>query len=185
MNVDLKGTFDTTNALSGMYLWLLFGYLVALLNCDLQRYMNSHPLVIHLVGLVAFFFLFAILDSNNSVAIGWVWLKTFFIYFLFVLMTKSKWYFVVPVLMLLLADQSLKKHVAFKKAEGKDDVTELEERSKIASRVINYVILCTIFVGAAQYMYLQKKEYKQDFSIYKFFFGITKCKSEMPRYSRM
>lgn len=192
--IDLSNTFDTTNALCGMYLWILFGYLAALLNCDLQRFIKSHPLVIHLVGLLTFFFLFTLIDDANKTSVGNIWIKTIFIYVLFILTTKSKWYFVVPVLIILLIDQTIKKNLSYKKQlteepntpiekkPSMDEIKQLEENVKKYTSFINKAIVIIILIGAIQYMYLQYKEYGKDFSYYKFFFGVTKCKEKMPKY---
>lgn len=171
--IDLTGTFDSTNALSGMFLWLIFGYLTALLNCDLQRFLTQHPAWIHAFGLTAFFFLFTLLDSKNKTSLGVLWIKTFFIYLLFVLMTKSKWYFVVPVLVLLLIDQSLKKNIAIK--EGNNEPVDKSEHEQLIS-FINMVVLVVIIVGTIHYYMLQKAQHKTDFRLSKFFFGIKDCK---------
>lgn len=188
LTLDFEGTFDTASSLSGMYLWLLFGYLSVMLNCDLQRFIQSHPLVMHLVGIVAFFFLFTVLDSNNKNDIKIIWIKTLIVYGLFILSTKSKWYFVVPVLVLLLVDQSMKKDLSFEKAKGhlsEEAIQRNEERVRKVTNIIQYVIYAMIITGTLHYVYLQKLEYKSEFRWSKFFFGITKCKSTMPRYSMM
>jgi hypothetical protein len=191
--IDFSNTFDTTNALSGMYLWILFGYLAALLNCDLQRFLKSHPIIIHLVGLLTFFFLFTLIDSANKTSVINIWIKTIFIYILFVLTTKSKWYFVVPVLVILLIDQTLKKDLSYKKqvaedkeATGKkltpDEIKKLEEHVNQYSSFINKAIIVIIICGVIHYMYLQYIEYGNKFSFYKFFLGVTRCKDKMPVY---
>lgn len=180
---DFSGTFDTTNALSGMFLWLVFGYLSVLLNCDLQRFLQSHQIVLHMFGLVAFFFLFTLLDSNNSSSISLLWVKTVFVYILFILMTKSKWYFVIPVVVLLLVDQILKKNVTIKAAsEGEDSVVSEKQFQKSATHYINICIIMLIIIGTLHYMYLQHVEYGKLFSFGKFFLGITKCKTRAPTY---
>jgi hypothetical protein len=179
--IDFSGTFDTTNALSGMFLWIVFGYLSVLLNCDLQRFLQSHQLVLHAFGLIAFFFLFTLLDSNNTSDIKVLWVKTVFVYILFVLMTKSKWYFVLPVIGLLLIDQSLKKFILINHAAGKD-VTEEKKFQKTATHAINICIIVVILLGTIHYMYLQHIEYGKNFSFSHFFLGITKCKAVSPRY---
>jgi len=176
-----QNTFDSTSALSGMFLWLIFGYLAGLLNCDLQRFLAQHPLVIHLFGIVSFFFLFTIIDTNNKTNIALVWLKTLFIYVLFVLMTKSKWYFVIPVLALLLVDQTFKKHVAIQKERNKD-ITQLQTKQEYLTKILNIFVISIIIFGTLHYMLLQKIEYKKNFSFYKFFFGVSKCKSYAPQY---
>jgi hypothetical protein len=174
----LSDTFDTTNALSGMYLWIIFGYLSALLNCDLQRMIKGQPIVLHAFGLTAFFFLFTVLDGSNKTAIGYVWLKTVFIYILFILMTKSKWYFVVPVLLLLLVDQTLKKDVAFHKAGEESSSKHIEKYERVQqliSRVINIGIIFIILIGTLHYFFLQRAQHGTDFSFFKFFLGWTRC----------
>lgn len=182
--MDLSGTFDTTNALSAMFLWLIFGFMSAMVNCDIQRFMFNHEYLFHAFGFLAFFFLFTLLDSNNKSGIAIIWVKSIFVYTLFVLMTKSKWYFVVPVLVLLLLDQSVKKELAFRKASGKD-VKRLEELQKTASQVINVAIIVLILMGTVHYAQLQAIEYKDKFDIRKFFLGTTKCKRYAPHYSKM
>ena len=190
--IDFSNTFDTTNALTGMYLWILFGYLAALLNCDLQRLVKSHPLVIHLVGLLTFFFLFTLIDSSNKTSVTNIWIKTVFIYILFVLTTKAKWYFVVPVLIILLIDQTMKKNLAYykqmeadspvKQEKAHEKVLKLEEQVHAYSSLINKAIIVLIIIGTIHYMYLQYIEYGSKFSFYKFFLGVTRCKDKMPDY---
>lgn len=174
---QLQRTFEATNALSNMYLWLLFGFLSTLVNCDLQRLLRSSRLVLHLTSIIAFFFLFTLIDSDNNASLLTTWSKTLVVYVLFLLTTKSKWYFAVPVLGLLLLDQSIKKHVQYKVAQGDaGDETHLWER---AGRWINYATYALIFVGALHYMVLQKREYGDDFSFGKFIFGSGQpCKAK-------
>lgn len=183
-SIDFSGTFDTMNALSSMYLWLIFGFLAGMLNCDLQRFMSQHPSIVHIFGLTAFFFLFTLLDSNNKNHIALVWLKTFLIYFLFVLMTKSKWYFAIPVITILLVDQTLKKHLAIKQAAGKateDDAALQQDVSKF----MNIFVVIVIVIGAIHYLFLQMSEYGDKFSFTTFLFGITRCKDVAPSYNTL
>lgn len=162
-------TFDTSFALSSMFLWIVFGFMAVTLNCDLQKLLRNNPFVLHLFGLLAFFFLFTLLDANNEKHVAVVWLKTFVIYILFVLMTKSKWYFVVPVLGLLLVDQTLKKQASFKKDP------KYYEFQKRYSDIINKVVIVVIIVGCLQYMWLQKQQHKNKFSFRKFFETSMAC----------
>lgn len=185
--IDITKAFDTTNALSGLYLWLLFGFLSVLVNCDLQRFIKQHPVIMHLVGILAFFFLFTIIDTDNKVSIGTVWIQTLFVYFIFMLMIKSKWYFVVPVIILLLIDQSIKKELNYElnKMSDKDAIEKKREYAKKISSIINIIIIVIIVIGTIHYAFLQKLEYKENFSFYKFFLGVSECKSYMPDYNKM
>jgi hypothetical protein len=131
-------------------------------------------------GFIAFVFLFTLLDTNNKSSILVIWAKSIFVYILFIMMTKSKWYFVVPVLVLLLIDQSLKKELAFQKQASKD-VKSFEESQKKVSRVINIAIVILIVVGTIHYMFLQASQYQENFDMVKFFFTTSsKCKNVNP-----
>lgn len=184
-----SNTFDTTYALSGIFLWTIFGFLSSILNCDIQRMIQKNPIFFHLVGVTSFFFLFTVIDTNNSTHISIVWLKTVIVYALFVLMTKSKWYFVLPILILLLIDQTYKKHIQFLKAQTKEEdaasLEELDNTQQITNKYINTMIIVLIFIGTAHYMYLQKIQHKSKFSLYNFFFLAGGCKSIAPNYSRL
>jgi hypothetical protein len=180
---NFSNTFDVSSALSGIFLWIIFSYLSTLLNCDLQRFLVNNPIWIHCFGITAFFFLFTVLDPNNKSHVGIIWIKTFIVYTLFILMTKSKWYFVIPVIVLLLVDQTLKKDVAIKHANAESGLQERERFQKWFSSFIIYVIIGIIIVGSIHYAYLQKLEYKSKFSLAKFIFGVNhNCKAKTPVY---
>lgn len=170
-----NNTFDITYALSAMFLWVAFGYISVLINCDLKRMILNNPIVMHAMALVAFFFLFTVLDPNNRTSVGQVFLKTAYVYVVFMLMIKSKWYFVMPVLALMLTDQVMKRNVAFKKADGQD-VDKEEARLRHITHWINVAIVVLAVVGFLDYIRIQTKEYGSDFSFYKFLFGWTVCK---------
>lgn len=173
-----------------MFLWLLFGFLSRLVNCDLQRMIEQSSGVRHLVGLMAFFFLFTLIDgSNHSVGVSSLFVKTFFVYILFIFTTKSKWYFALPVLGLLIYDQISKKiHEDCKKkmketGMSSEEIDEIDERANKKNKKMNILVVSTIIVGMLHYMYLQKLEYQKDFSLYKFFLVNNTCKSYFPTYT--
>ncbi len=173
----MSDTFDTTNALSAMFLWLIFGFLTVLVNCDIQRFIKNNPIVMHSFGFVAFFFLFTLLDSKNKTSINNIWIKTFFVYILFVLMTKSKWYFLIPVLALLLLDQSVKKDILYREENG-EDMTDKKIIRKKLTKFVNVTIIALIIIGAIHYSYLQRIQYGDKFTWFKFLLGVSKCKAK-------
>ena len=181
-------TFDTSSALAGMFLWITFSYLATMLNCDLQRTMQKHPLFMHLMGFTAFFFLFTLVGTSNATSIGVIFLKSIAVYVLFILITKSKWFFVLPVLAILLLDQILKKWSTIKlnnynsKVLSVDDNREDEklkldlevsQQEKI-SKCLMAAVVVLIIIGSLQYMHYQYKDHAK-FSFYKFFFTNSKC----------
>lgn len=195
----LAGSFDTTYALSGMYMWLMFSFLSNMINCDLQRWMKDNQIVRHVVGIISFFFLFTLIDSNNKSSVYITILKTFFVYAIFLLATKSKWYFAVPVLALLLIDQAIKKQKAYLLDQAsrpkKDEVSQETDGDaattttttspevnttlfELTTNVINVIVIVVIILGAIHYLYLQYLEYgpQGSFSLSKFLFKTGTCK---------
>lgn len=164
-----SNTFDTKAALSGLYLWLLFGYLSTMVSCDLQRWMKDSLLFRHFVGIIAFFFLFTVLDTSNKAPIVALWVKTFFIYAIFLMMVKSKWYFAVPVLLLLVGDQSLKAHADYISKEGKEKKTV--DQIDIYRQMINKLIIVLVVGGFFHYMFRQWNEFGDQFSFSTFLFS--------------
>jgi hypothetical protein len=158
--------------------------LASLLNCDLQRFLKNHPFIIHAFAIIAFFFLFTLIDTNNKTTLSIIFVKTFMVYLLFILMTKSKWYFVVPVLAILLVDQVIKKQIAIDQAAGKD-TTQHQHKYRYWMNGVNTFIIILIILGTIHYSFLQYQEYKKNFSFYKFFFGISKCKAKTPALGKL
>lgn len=167
--IDLSRTFDTTNALSSVLLWIIFGYLGSMLNCDLQRMIHKNPFFLHAIGFSAFLLLFTIIDNSNKHNIYILLLKTFIIYILFILMTKSQWFIVVPVIFLLVIDQFIKKDIAIREAKNNDIVNYKYFQTKL-TKAINIIIITLILLGCVHFIGTMKK-----FSIYPFFEMNSHC----------
>ena len=160
---DLRKTFDTKSALTGLYLWLLFGFLSTMVSCDIQQWMHHSIVFRHFVGIIAFFFLFTVIDKDNKSHISLLWLKTFFIYGIFLLMVKSKWYFSIPVLLLLVIDETIKLHYDYLKRNSEKPET-LEAWDHIRNN-INKLIIGLIVIGFGDYAFRHYKEFGKDFSL--------------------
>lgn len=171
----LNKTFDTKTAITSLYLWLLFGFLSTMVSCDIQKWMKSNNVFRHLIGIIAFFFLFTILDTSNHSPMYLIWIKTFFVYFIFLLMIKSKWYFSLPVLFLLVVDQSIKTHHDYTYQLNKDDPS-LKTLMDIRSG-INITIIVLILIGFIAYALRQYNEFGNKFSFTTLLF-YSHCKEE-------
>jgi hypothetical protein len=154
--------------MAALYLWLLFGFLSTMVSCDFQRWMKDNLLVRHFIGIISFFFLFTILDTSNKTFIGIIWLKTFIVYGVFLLMVKSKWYFSVPVVFLLIIDQSLKAHYSYVQNNNKNDNT-LPAINQWRDN-LSYIIYTVIFIGFITYGIRQYNEFGENFSFTKLLF---------------
>ena len=171
--VPFKKSFDTSTALAGMYLWLLFGFFSSLLSCDLQRIVTTNMYVKHLIALITFFFLMTVIDSDNQSGIGETWIKTFIVYILFLMSTKNKLFASATVLILLIIDQTIKIHMQYTLKQ--DPTKDLSTFSKV--REILFIILVVVIVlGYIHYFIRARNEFGLNFEYSKFIFGTTQCK---------
>jgi hypothetical protein len=176
IKTPLDGDFDARNALSGFYLWLLFGFLSSMVSCDMQRWMQDSLMFRHFVGIVSFFFLFTILDSSNKSPVYFIWLKTIAIYFLFLIMCKSKWYFSLPVFLILIIDQSIQSQINFLKRNDEKD-PQINVLDKVRDGL--YIGLITLIVtGFIHYTLTRMAEFGKDFSPTTLLFAYTCPKPE-------
>jgi hypothetical protein len=169
-----KNSFDTSTALAGMYLWLLFGFFSSLLGCDLQRTVTQNMYVKHLVALVTFFFLMTVIDSNNKEGIAKTWLKTIIVYLLFLMSTKSKLLASVTVLLVLVIDQTIKIHMQYLLQHNKNE--DLSIYQKVRDFLYLFLII-VIVVGYIHYFIRARREFGQMFEYKKFIFGTNACAS--------
>ena len=155
---------DVRNAIAGLYLWLLFGFLSSIVSCDIKHLMTHNIFFRHIVGIIAFFLLFTVIDTDNDSSVLNIWIKTLYIYFIFLLMTKSKWYFSIPVLLLLVVDQSLKFQIKFEEKRKTNGSTMLYENIRDK---LNICIIAIIIIGFIHYAIRQYNEYGSKFSLVK------------------
>jgi hypothetical protein len=160
---------DVRTAIAGLYLWLLFGFLSTMVSCDIKRLMTTNVYVRHVVGIISFFLLFTVIETENELDIFSIWMKTVYIYFIFLLMTKSKWYFSIPVFLLLIIDQSLKFQIKFEenKKQKQNTNKQVIARYENIRDHIYTGILVLIAVGFLHYTARQYNEYGSKFSLVK------------------
>ena len=186
---------EIRTAVAGLYLWLLFGFLSSIVSCDINRLMTHNVFFRHVVGIISFFLLFTVLEPDNEMDIFSIWTKTIYIYFIFLLMTKSKWYFSIPVLLLLLVDQSLKFQINFEKQKEVKEMGETGETGETGEKVengengstivryenirnkLNVSIIALIVVGFLHYTFRQYNEFGPKFSLVKLVFYHS-CRSD-------
>ena len=158
---------DVRTAIAGLYLWLLFGFLSTMVSCDIKRLMTTNVYVRHVVGIISIFLLFTVIETENELDIFSIWMKTVYIYFIFLLMTKSKWYFSIPVFLLLIIDQSLKFQIKFEENKKQETTKPLVARYENIRNHIYTGIMGLIVVGFLQYAVRQYNDYGSNFSLVK------------------
>ena len=80
MSQNIFDAGDTNDALTGLYLWLLFGFLSTMINCDMQIFMMENQIFRHLCGILAFFLLFTIINKDSRISVTTMWQKTIYLY---------------------------------------------------------------------------------------------------------
>lgn len=172
MGQNIFDVGDTSDALTGLYLWLLFGFLSTMVSCDMQKLMIENQMFRHLCGILAFFLLFMIINKDSRTPVASLWQKTLYIYILFLMMTKSKWYFSIPILALLIIDQTIKAHVNYLTNINPSD-NKIYYYTKVRDGLYK-IIITLIICGFVHYAYRQYIEFGPDFSWSKLIFS-TKC----------
>ncbi len=94
------------------------------------------------------------------------------------MMTKSKWYFSVPALLLIVIDQSYKFQIEFIHEKKEDNEKNIETIKKYEKErnFIDITILIIIVTGFIHYALRQYKEFGSKFSFTKLILDST-CKS--------
>ena len=172
----MNTTFDTTTALAALFLWIMFNYLQRMLNCDVQRVLEESALARNVFGLIAFYFLFTVIDPNNNRHVGYIFLKTLVVYLLFVLAIKSRLFYIGTAIALLLVDQIIRNHIAYlDKSAREDKEAVMTYWTKIREYII-WAIIGVIIVGAIDYMFRKRKQYGKEFDLKTFLLGTNKCR---------
>lgn len=160
--------------IGSLYFWLLFGKLSDTITCDL-KWSFENPLFRHFTAIISIFLLFVIIDKSELGALE-VWKNTFILYIFYVLLTKNKLYFSIPIILLVLVDQSLNsENIHLKK---NDDNKILIDKYDIYRKYIQYTIIGLIIIGFIHYYFRQKNKFGKNFNSFKFIFDV-RCKNKI------
>jgi hypothetical protein len=124
----------------------------------------------HFIGIIAFFFLFITINPDK-VSIGLLWTKTIVMYGIFLLITKSKWYFTIPLILTLVIDQSIKIY-----SEDESIADKNQDTIRIVREILNILMIVIIVAGFLFYAYRQSQHFGSSFSWTKLLFYST-CKT--------
>lgn len=162
--------------LSSIYLWLLFGGLSDTISCDFKK-LFLNPYFRHFTAIISIFLLFIIIDKNKDGAFE-IWKNTLILYFLYILFTKSKFYFSIPIIILVLIDQTINSENLYLKLKFESEKSNKNKYKIIDNynnyrKYIHYIILFLIVSGFIHYYFRQKNKFKTKFSLFKFIFDIN------------
>jgi len=169
--------------LTGVYLWLLFGYMSLYLNCDLQRIFHENALMLHVFGFVTVFLLFTNQAPKNvRIHPGQLFLRTLTVYMLWILASKTKWYVILSVLFILFMYEMAVLILDYIYHPSVSTVDETRKKkyikAKFATGVLITISVVVVF-GVLDYMRVQLIEHRSHFSLWDFFVkrGLCKAKS--------
>ena len=165
--------------IASIYFWLLFGGISNTLSCDLKKSFEN-PIFRQFTAIISIFLLFVIIDKNDAGAYE-IWKNTLILYVFYLLLTKSKWYFSIIIIILVLIDQTIfseNKYLS-NKNNIKEDVNTIKAIKKYNNyRIyIQYTIIFLIIFGAIHYFFRQKNKFGNNFNLFKFIFDVS-CKKD-------
>lgn len=157
---------DISNGLSAVYLWLIFGITLSLFNCKIVKAINKNILLQYSTLFISIFFLFIVLESENSKKHIYVLLLNSLIIFIsFILLIKINKIFSILILILILINQTLKVHINYLINNNiyKKNNNIINYYIKIRN-IINIIICILILIGFFSIII----ENAYSFNLYKF-----------------
>lgn len=178
---------STSKLIDGVYLLILavMGNFVAeTLGCKTQKLLANNMFAKHIIILIVIYFAIDFNDSGAPQSPGIRAKYAFIIWMLFVLFTKMNLYVTGIAFTILTSIYILNEYVKYYEKISKDDKDDNNSNYKqqinyYKSTIDNLVkgLLFTIIGGFSYYAFKQHREHKNNFSIYKFIFGVLKCDS--------
>ena len=161
-DIEFKNSFDTMTAMSGIYLWALFGFVSSSLSSDLHREMSNNIYFRHIISIITFFLLITVMDSENKEGILSSLLKTTIVYILFIMSTKNKLFVSITIFAILVIDNMIKLY--------SNTLEDKESYNKI--RHYLYIsLIVVIILGYIHYFIRAKKDFGSKFNYMTFIFG--------------
>jgi len=167
-------------ALLLLYVVMVAGYLESLFSCDLQRLFTESILAKHILAIISVFFLITLTNEKEIQSLPEMFRTTGLIYGLYILSTKAKAHFVIPMLITLFLDQVLRVQI------GIIDKRETEKQARegdLAMRAtlikirgaMTWIIVALIVGGVLHYYIRARLEFGAAFDTTTFLLGTKQC----------
>lgn len=195
MQVDIKNILLNTNLFS-IFIFILIvsaNFLAEVFPCRLQYALRNNMVLKHIFGFFTMIF-FVALSTNSNKDILIIMQNSFFLYILFILISRThiySFYFILLFLAIAYIINLMKQN----NENDKKDSNEKDSNEKQSKEEQNYIldnsddityflyigVLIVIFIGVLLYMGEKKIEYKNNFNYFTFFIGKAHCKEESPK----
>ena len=166
--------------ISSIYIWLVFGHLSDTVSCDIKKMLNNIYLK-QIAALISIFLLFVVIDKDYNKNSFMLIKDTLIVYLFYLLLTKNKWYFIVPTILFMVIYQFLKVETNFlinkheKSHEKNESISEKIHNYTKYLNNIEWIIVILIVLGFIHYLIRQKLELKKKFDFVKLLLTNT-CK---------
>lgn len=165
---------SSTIGLVGILYVVISGNFVGdLLSCDTQRVFTHSLLAKHMIILLGSLFWVAEAVDAERDSFLQIITKTFAIYFLFFISTKSKWWILVPFFAMISIDQVLRIYEK-KTIKKKANANTLKQVAK-ARTVVQTLGILLLVAGAVTYALKQKRDHGK-FHVWDFITGSKTCR---------
>jgi hypothetical protein len=164
-------------------------FLAQTFPCRLQYILNHNMLVKHLFGFFTMIFFVVLSSVKKYKNLLDILNKSFFLYILFILITKCHLHLFFIILLLLgtafivdiVKQQEIERNESSKEESSKEESSKKKVSMYDNIMYILYVlIIIFITIGVLLYMGEKKIEYKKNFDYITFFLGKSSCKGKTP-----
>ena len=165
-------------------------FLAQTFPCRLQYILNHNMAVKHLFGFFTMIFFVVLSSVKEYKNILDILKKSFFLYILFILITKCHIHLFFIILLLLgttyivdiVKQQEIESNESSKQEESSKEESSKKKVSMYDNIIYILYVLIIIFIitGVLLYMGEKKIEYKKNFDYITFFLGKSSCKGKTP-----
>jgi hypothetical protein len=184
-NAMVKGIFLLILAVSG-------NYVAETIGCQTARSLTSNMISKHAIILMMIYFTvnFTATDSPNPYD---SFKRSILIWIVYLMFSKMHAPFALACIFILMAYYVMSNYTEHYKKEYVEIIDEAKtekEKDKLYNEFIDlesniitwqeyalYALIITIVVGFSYYSYRKYKEHKGDFSMYKYVFGVPRCRT--------
>lgn len=185
--MNIKDALIESNFFS-IFIFILIisaNFLAELFPCRLQYMLRNNMLLKHIFGFFTLIFFVTLSVSSENKNIYNIIKNSFFLYILFILITKSNssvFYFILIFLGITYIINILKEEEIEKNKNSNKDADKYDY-IKIYNNITYFLyilIIILILFGVLIYMGEKKIEYKNTFNYFTFFLGKSSCKGKSP-----
>lgn len=153
-------------------------YIGQLLPCRVQNFLTKNMLFKHLLGFMTLLFFVALTMPNvfrhNQI------FTIFALYLFFIIFSKTYYVFWILNVIIFSITYLISSFFENKTDEWRENNKEIENIFKTVKRILVYFTIITVIIGFLIYLGNKKREYKNSFTYFKFFFGKPDCSAKSP-----